>query len=295
MKPSNIELIGKIVGYSSAALAYIHLNSNLKAEVVYVNIDPDIILDESPEGAWLDIDGNGTDDFGFLNSSFTFYSFSFGTYRTRQDILAGPYIPSNAIAGSIKEIYGVGLRYYPNAINNSNLIDEGLEWQINGQQILAIRTYFMEVYQFDGGNWYPQMIDHYLGIRFVDDFGMDHYGWIRCSVRNEGRLLEIKDFAYEVEPDKPIRAGDTVSFQDIDESNNLQALVYSYGSSIYIDIDKRSTEKYEIRVLDISGKLIKNEFSYLEKMQITLNNSRGIYLVEIISGNQKLVKELIVE
>ncbi|MBK9454600.1 MAG: LysM peptidoglycan-binding domain-containing protein [Bacteroidetes bacterium] len=44
---------------------------------------------------------------------------------------------------------------------------------------------------------------------------IQRYGWIRCSVIDSGRTLIIHDYAYELQPNYPIIAGDTVSYVDI--------------------------------------------------------------------------------
>ena len=60
----------KLKSYSLAAASFLFLKSNLKAEIVYVDIEPDIILDSDTD-INLDIDMDGSSDFLFvMNSGF---------------------------------------------------------------------------------------------------------------------------------------------------------------------------------------------------------------------------------
>ena len=126
----------KLSAYATFAASFLSIHKT-EAQVIYTDIDPDIIYDEKLEGGGLDIDANGTIDFVFLNSSFTFYDYIFLSYRLRQDIIVGPYIFENAIAG-ISNQFNIGssefTRYYPYAININSLIDPSLEWQTFYQQ-----------------------------------------------------------------------------------------------------------------------------------------------------------------
>ncbi|MBK7035135.1 MAG: hypothetical protein IPH42_02020 [Bacteroidetes bacterium] len=81
-----------------------------------------------------------------------------------------------------------------------------------------------------------------------------HYGWIRLDVKDSGRELVIKDFAYETECDHPIVAGDTISYVDVEDENKLDAVVYSFENTIYINVSE--LQKLEIDIYDLTGRLI---------------------------------------
>ena len=66
----------KLSAYATFAASFLSIHKT-EAQVIYTDIDPDIIYDEKLEGGGLDIDANGTIDFVFLNSSFTFYDYIF--------------------------------------------------------------------------------------------------------------------------------------------------------------------------------------------------------------------------
>ena len=52
---------------------FIIMQNNSIAEVIYTDIEPDIILDEGGEAAELDMNDDGISDFFFHNNSFQYY------------------------------------------------------------------------------------------------------------------------------------------------------------------------------------------------------------------------------
>ena len=115
----------QIAGYSAFALAYLQLNQNAFGQVLYHDIEPDSILDERSEYMAIDFDENGLVDFGFLNSSFTFYFWSFETYIHREDILAVAFYTGNSIMCKTLEltlIYYHFTYFYPYALRHNELV-----------------------------------------------------------------------------------------------------------------------------------------------------------------------------
>jgi hypothetical protein len=65
---------------------------------------------------------------------------------------------------------------------------------------------------FFTGPWKDQ-IKKYLGLKFFVN-GELHYGWVRMTVTNDLKLTAVTGFAYETEPNKPIRAGNESGTDD---------------------------------------------------------------------------------
>lgn len=288
----------KLQKYSALSITYIALQNATTAQVVYADIEPDIVLDEAAEGYWLDMDDNGTLDFAFLNSSFTFFSYSFASYMTRQDILAGPYISQNGIAGNFDP--GTFTESFPYAMEQGSVIGNSLNWNTFGIQLMAIKT----IYHYGDDtmhcllcNWYsfymPEVLDHYLGIRFIDEDNQ-HYGWIRCDVKDAGRTLVIKDYAYEVQPGNPILAGDTTHYVSINETENtLDAVVYSYAKNIYIQKTEANTE---VKVYDVTGKEILRELTTTGLNIFDMRKfSAGVYVVAMQNGSKAYRKKVCIQ
>ena len=281
--------------YSGFATAFLFINANTNAQVIYTDIDPDIELNLDGQTAGIDMDNNGTIDFAFLKSSATFTTFFVSSDITlyRNAAWVGPFVSSNFVAGTYFQLTESGGIYYiPYAIEFGNLIDENLSFQNNGFQIMASEMRVASGGLFNArGKWWPDVEDHYLGVRFVDVEEFYHYGWIRCTVDSAETII-IKDYAYEANANQPIAAGDTISYVSIgDAQNNLNLNVYSFGSTVYIKINEKLNNKsmhiYNLAGREIYSDALKNQFS-----EINLDTPKGIYLVEIIADEGRYTKKV---
>ncbi|MFI5171440.1 MAG: T9SS type A sorting domain-containing protein [Chitinophagales bacterium] len=299
MKLNKMQITSRnsIIKYSQFAGAYLLMHSNLNAQVIYTDIEPDIELRFDNETCGIDMDNNGTFDFAFLKTSGTYDHWNSTTtvIRFRHAIWVGPYGTSeNEIAGDIYTHSGDGTDYMPYAFVNGVLIDPGFQNFNNaGYQIMGLGFYTQDTIWIGYlGKWAPDVEDHFLGVKFVDEALCYHYGWIRCSTADTTKRLIIKDYAFETHCGTPIRAGDTISYVDIQQiENTINAIVYSYDNSIYIQLIETLNEPV-VTVFDLLGnkvyssKLV-NSFSTIE-----LKLTQGYYLVEINSNEKKFVKKI---
>ncbi len=301
----------RLAQYASLSIAFIAINE-ADAQVAYSDIDPDIVLDSDFDDAGIDMDSSGVYDFAFTNQSFTVEDWTLGTLLF-QKILAGPYVIENAIAGTSGYIFtgsGTVYRFYPYALEDSIPVNNDLSFQNWGFQRMAFRTSIIEsATDIEGGNWYPEVLDHYLGVRFIDTAGCNHYGWIRCDVKDEGRTLIIKDYAYETLCDSAIIAGDvgdTTTIDTIDSIDttivdvfNLQMndiFIYSFGSKIYIHFLNEITEPAQVTVYDVTGKEVYKGYISQKTNTIELYEPpKGVYAVNIISNKGRYSKKVFVK
>ena len=147
----------------------------------------------------------------------------------------------------------------------------------------------------NGGNWYPEKLNHYLGVRFKDSDENTHYGWMRCDVKVEGRTLVIKDYAYESEPDYPIVAGDTAHYISINSlENTIEATVYSFGRDIYILTE--TIQNTEVIICNLNGQEVVRNFLQSENELINMSNyPAGTYLVTLLNGGKRYDKKIFIE
>jgi len=294
--------------YAFFATAFLALHAKAKGEAVYTDIDPDIMLDSDLETGAVDMDGNGTYDFWFINISYTNFYAEPGHYTLIQKIWAGGYGTfANEIAGT-QDLY-----YYPYALSYGDLISNELSFQNWAYQRMAWRVLLSiespgggatETWIGTGGHWYPEVLDHYLGVHFIDEDDKYHFGWIRCDVKDAGRTLVVKDYAYEKIPDRPIKAGDKIGdtslvlnpdilHTDVVENELLNAIVYSFNNTVYIHLPQEINNAL-VRVYDMNGKEVYGGVLIEQQSQIELNKSEGIYFVYIISGENRMSKKLFV-
>ncbi len=282
--------------YSAYSACFLALHKGADSQVVYVDIDPDIVLNEGGQAAELDLDQNGSIDFWFHNNSFTFYSEYDSSYRIMQNILIGPEIDENYIAGTPDQ-YGTGYggvytRYYPYALDINARIDTNLNFDNYELQVLALMSIRTDEgdYIANDGFWFIDLgvstLDHYLGIKFKSGEIVNSYGWIRCDVKDNGRTLIIKDYAYETTPEYPIIAGDTVHYVEvIDAIPSEPVYVYSFNETLYVNL--KDSAKAMVTIASISGQTIwKYETTDVNSTVDLTNVANGMYMVTVEYKNK---------
>lgn len=287
-----------IAQYALFAQTFLLIAKESPAEVVYYDIDPDIILDTTFETCTLDLNFDGTLDFMFLNWKYQFTTITWSgnvsnSYVKYVQWAGGYWNPENKLAGQYyvdHEYYGVEYWfYYPFALETNELISEKLEFQDWFFQSLAFKSYRNNNFDsiFDsGGYWFPNVSEQFLGVRFQDNEEQIHYGWIRCSVIDSAEGIIIHDYAYETKIEHPILAGSMVSYVDVQNSlNNHSYQVYAFNKTIYIVADEvNPTTTFAIYSID--GKLLKSGLLLEKLMQVELNEYKGACLIELKINNE---------
>lgn len=296
----------KLSNYSAFAITFLCMHS-AEAKVVYTDIEPDYVLDSDWDHAMLDIDNNGSVEFSFWNISY--YTFSFATTYIEK-IWAGAIGDSrNEIAGVTS--YHVSLKYLPYALPIGLSINSELSFQNWAYQRMAWKISFSttswegEVFNIisNGGYWYPEKTDHYLGIHFVDGDEKYHYGWIRCSVLNSGRTLIIKDYAYERFVNSSIVAGDLVGVEpniiinpviihtDIEGQEDNTAYVYYFDKTLYFNLQQVSNNT-QYAIFNMMGSCVAFGEINGQHDEVKVNLPPSNYIIQIISGEFRSVKQL---
>jgi hypothetical protein len=291
-----------LLQYSISAAAV--LNSVAAySQVVYTDIDPDVVLDEPDEMFGIDLDDDGLNDFNFFNESFTTTVFYMDIANVKALFVGAFDTMQNGIVGSTGFLSGGGgyTYYRPYALEAGEMVGNSDNFYKDNYQTMA-----KEIDKFDSpfsnthlGNWYSfygvEISNKYLGFRFTNEEFVQRYGWIRCSVIDSGRTLIIHDYAYELQPDYPILAGDTLSYVNINEQENtVEASVYSFNKYIYINLNKNRDA--QLIISDLTGKEILKKELVTDYTTIDMSLfSTGIYLVNLIQQEKAYSKKILIE
>ncbi len=291
-----------LLQYSTAAVALLSATAAY-SQVVYTDIDPDVVLDEPDEMFGIDLDADGLNDFNFFNESFTTTVFYMDLANVKALFVGAFDTMLNGIVGSTGFLSGSGgFTYYrPYALEQGVLIGISNNFYNDNYQTLA-----KEIDKFDSpfsnthlGNWYSfygvEILDKYLGFRFTNEESIQRYGWIRCSVIDSGHTLIIHDYAYELQSDYPILAGDTSHYVDvINVSNTFDASVYSFNKSIYVQLN--NFKNAHLIISDIVGKVVlSKELENVSEIINMTNYAGGIYLVTIRQEDKIYTKKVYIE
>jgi hypothetical protein len=301
----------KLKAYSAAAIYFFTSSAIAEAQVIYVDIEPDTILDHDFEYFGIDLNDNGHYDFVFSNRSF------YATVDISEDlalkkvIFAGAWDNfSNGIAARYHTpwgfYYSYGM-YFPYNFPEGALISESLSSFIPSQtdnprgffgsgfqRLASIEIRSNGDVNYNGScYWDGGVYDHYVGFRYLDAESRFHYGWIRCDVYEDERTLVVKDYAYELQPDLPIVAGSTVSYVPVTENENtIDISVYSFNNTIIINTAESFGNEIGISVFDITGKIITTQTGTAGKTEIPVTVPERMYIVEVTSEKNKFVKKI---
>ena len=195
----------KLTAYSVSAAAFLLTAKDGNSQVVYHNIDPDIILSET-DSVEIDFNADGVSD---LQINFDLYKWSFVTgsgwdsWQALETISIKNFESAISAAGAsfyfdVKNLEsGAAIGNYGpwNALDTLKL----MYIYRNAEVTYLIPDSFYVFYE----NWFAN--NQHLGIKFLID-GNYHYGWVRLSINDfstqYGKIpkLVIQDYAYEATP-----------------------------------------------------------------------------------------------
>ena len=206
----NHSTILKLAGYSALTATAI-LNHEVDAQIIYTDVDPDLILFNYLDDSYnLDFNGDGNNDMDIsVNGWWDIYCGS-STYGpdcygySEGSVLAH----ANGFLNNAFEpyLYGVDTLNFGDPISMDGNFNPGFARLFQADQFWYDDPY---LYSYNG-NWFD-IYNKYAGIRFQID-GVIHYGWVELSVIPTYYLTNqnviIHGYAYEATPGMPIHAGD---------------------------------------------------------------------------------------
>lgn len=268
------------------------------AQAIYTDIEPDIEIQFEGQTAFVDMDNDGTLDFGFLKTSATtsFTLVSSTQIRYLRRFWAGPEIETNEVAGiMVTHGAGYGTTYFPYALYENDEIEEDLSFQNWGYQVLGSGFYLTDgSWNYHLGKWSPDIDSAFLGVHFKGNDDCMHYGWIRCTMADSINRFIIHDYAFESKCETGILAGDTIGDTvtiAIEEINSLNATVYAFNNSVHINLNKAIRDA-KINIYNLNGKMIYSNKINNQFTQIKLDEPKGVYVVKLIAGENQFVKKI---
>lgn len=205
----------RLLQYAAASAGVLAIN-NADAQMVYTDIDPDIVLEfDGIDTYMLDLNNDGTDDFS-IQAITTLSSFTTSSGVSSTTVYAVKIEPLGDNEIQITDTDG------PFIAAPGNWIDG----------ILSAYSTFTteEAVTLD----LHYIIPEYLALRLHVD-GNEHYGWLRLYMTNMGEVI-LKDYAFETMPDTPIYAQipegppavTNVTLADVSDTHSLADLQVSF-------------------------------------------------------------------
>jgi Secretion system C-terminal sorting domain len=187
MKKNTSKTLSKrLLQYGALSAAVLGV-ADASGQVVYTDIDPDVVLDVGGDYI-VDFTGTGEENVTISNA----------------DGLAGGNaalaFPSSG--GAFVGFESAGFQY-PSLLAENDVID-GTTLTADG--VRGDLNYYGCAYS--NSQWCDTVVDGYLGVKFTFD-GNTHYGWVRMDTDvNGSNLIVVKGIAFDATPDTPIAAGD---------------------------------------------------------------------------------------
>ncbi len=195
MKKSLLEkkkLIARLAGYAASTGALLAIAANANGQVY--SGDQNILVTDMDDTFALDLDGDGTTDFTL---GLVLQGSDYPSYNSAFIEQNGTVSYQNSWLG-----YSGGQAFNLGA---SDSIDENQTfWNIVGDEWNLGSFYFPNN---SPGGQFPGQGDGFVGVRF--HIGTDlHYGWIRLNINDSCYQIHIIDWAYQLEPEAGILAGE---------------------------------------------------------------------------------------
>lgn len=181
----------RIAAYSTLATV-IGFTMDASGQIVYTDVNPDFGGVEATY--MLDLNNDGAVDFKVIH-----------LISSGENVLYFDTVSEGArVVGELHDIgrddpYGVAL-----AFDEGGVISYNKEVWLKGTQGILLNSASC----YSGFSHWCGVTDKYVGLRFKIN-GSYHFGWARLDVSLSGKEWRIKDYAYNSESGKPIKAGDT--------------------------------------------------------------------------------------
>lgn len=251
------------------------------AQAIYTDIDPDVTVDQSGFGYFIDFDEDGNKDFaiGFFQTN------TAGGYVYNK-VFARPY--NGSIAGS-----AAGNYVYPSAMIAGEMIDVNLDWQTGSSQtmgggfIIPASSSLYAVY----GKWYG-VEDRYLPLRFKVGTNK-HYGWARLDVPGLISSFTIKDIAYNPNANEGLFAGqgDPTAVQITPMPESVK--IFAYDGIVNTVLFNQKIDNASLVITNMMGQQVKAMSLTKSSTQIDVSDlAFGIYVVTVVNGGQVFTQKV---
>lgn len=213
----------KLAKFSAVAGAII-AGSSVNAQLQYTDVDPDLVIDKNYGPYNLDFNGDAITDLTLSvvavsgSGTFTYSSIPF-TYTYAGSVAA---VQAGSGGGIVGTITGSSSTFMPVAMANGELISAAANFGSGGPLAVVGVAYipaFSYSYPISQGDWVG-VSDKFIGAKFMIGTN-NHYGWVQLSVAADASTITIKDYAYNINTEIPLNAGQTAGLENFAVENKV--------------------------------------------------------------------------
>ncbi|MBL6964177.1 MAG: T9SS type A sorting domain-containing protein [Bacteroidetes bacterium] len=273
----------KLKTYTSVAAGVVASAGIANAQIVYTDIDPDIMISDS--SYLIDLNNDANADFRLIHLYY-YYSNSILNAIGLEGLNINEALGDTILSTSYSYV-----SFYPAMLNANDDISENKQvWYYSSYALMYYNGVYGS-YTFKGGNW-KSTTDKFLGLRFKMD-GKWHYGWARIDITAKGEAFIIKDYAYESYPEKHILAGAQVSSVADDAARSVR--VFNGPKNLIINTNGVEVADNKGIIHNTLGQKIQSLQLKAGKNVIPLDGFvPGVYLVNMTVNGQPISRKFMV-
>lgn len=203
----------KLARFSAVAGAII-ASGGVNSQIIYTDVNPDVVIDTISGPYNLDFNSDATPDLVLAVMAFAGAGSTSGFTFTYVGTAAGAQ--AGVGGGIVGTVTGTASTFSPAVMSSGNLINAAAQFGSNGALALegvATIPALAMTYPFQQGNWIG-ISDKYLGCKFMIGANT-HYGWVRLDVSAGSDTIRVKDYAFNQNFDLPLNAGQIAGLENI--------------------------------------------------------------------------------
>lgn len=288
-KPNTPNKIGERMSKYLAAAGAVAGITSANAQIIYTDVTPDVFLDAIPDSlhaSMIDINNDGTPEF-----SFGVVDYSSSTPGYSVDVYGAFVQPASGVSWlGVNSVMGTTSTYVPMALNTGAAVSQGATgWSAGSLGALRLHWQYMDSttsQSFNFGKW-NNVVGRYMGVRF-NVSGDTLYGWVRFNVGLDGKNITLRDYAYRVQPNLPINAGQMPT--SVNESDLPIGSMNGSVHQVMVNLYNEGTAKFEL--MDLSGKVVHTETLSNSQNRVSPGVSTGIYIARLEQDGKHVVKKI---
>ena len=268
------------------ATAVLALNQKANAQVVDVEMDPDVVLVNATFD--IDFDGDGTTDISIVH-----YTYSYGTglfYGSANLLLPADTKVKGELNGTRinVDVLPIGAAIAPN--------DTNLLHTVIGTLITMVTASGSDPF-FITGHWLGQT--GFMGVSFTAGDSQTHFGWVELTVPSSVLDIQVKAYGYQTMPDSAIGAGE-IALRPTGVGTNeadmlsMQASPNPVTNAVRIQLPEGMGTAH-LQLLNAMGEVLKSsEFNTTEGTTLDMSGvAPGAYFLRAEENGQVAFRKLI--
>ncbi|NVO01831.1 MAG: T9SS type A sorting domain-containing protein [Bacteroidetes bacterium] len=266
----------KIKAYSTMALCIAGAGV-ANAQIVYTDVNPDVVLTANADSIIIDFNADLTNDYVIKR-------FDWSGNPANTAVIMPPAL-GNAAMGTM----GTTIPYLSALAAGAAIDGTVTTWIVNdGSSPQLAKMGLASVYSGVNYGNFGDGLDHYIGCKFLIGTNT-HYGWIRVNTPLGGATGTVYDYAYNSTPDAPITAGQLAV--GINNTPEIQSNIYSFNKNVHVNFSTPIDGK--ISVYNNIGELIlTEEINGMKKLINLSSQASGIYMIRVESLSGSFTKKV---